>query len=86
MNIRKALIRQISKNEKLYILTKQVRLKTLMIFGKLIPDKIYIKLQYRLRLGRKLNLNNPVLFNEKFNMQSCIIEIPCLNYLLINMK
>jgi len=32
---------------------------------KLIPDEIYIKLQYRYHLGEKLNLSSPRKFNEK---------------------
>lgn len=32
-----------------------------------LPDKAYIKLQYRLKMGRKLNLKNPQTFNEKLN-------------------
>lgn len=30
-----------------------------------LPDKSYIKLYYRLRVGRKLNMNNPTTLNEK---------------------
>lgn len=32
---------------------------------KFLPDKTYIKLYYRLRVGRKLNLDNPTTLNEK---------------------
>lgn len=32
---------------------------------KVMPDKTYIKLYYRLRVGRKLNIDNPLTFNEK---------------------
>lgn len=31
-----------------------------------LPDKSYIKLYYRLRVGRKLNMHNPTTLNEKF--------------------
>lgn len=31
----------------------------------LFPDKLYLKLLYRLKLGRKLDLNNPKRFTEK---------------------
>ena len=31
----------------------------------LIPDRLYLYLQYRYHLGKKLNLNNPQTFNEK---------------------
>ncbi len=30
-----------------------------------LPDKAYIKIEYRLRMGKKLNLKNPQTFNEK---------------------
>ena len=30
-----------------------------------LPDKVYIKLYYRLRVGRKLNMGNPETLNEK---------------------
>ena len=32
---------------------------------KFLPDKFYIKLYYRLRVGRRLNSNNPETLNEK---------------------
>lgn len=31
----------------------------------LIPDTLYLQLRYRLRLSKKLNLKNPVTYNEK---------------------
>ncbi len=82
MNIRKKLTCLISKSEKLYIIIKQVRLKTLMIFGKLIPDKTYIRLQYRLRLGKKLDLKNPQLFNEKIQYAKLYYRNPKLKLLV----
>lgn len=30
-----------------------------------VPDRAFLKLQYRLKLGRKLNLDHPTLYNEK---------------------
>lgn len=30
-----------------------------------LPDKVYLKRFYRLKFGKKLNLNNPITFNEK---------------------
>lgn len=32
---------------------------------RLLPDKMFLKIMYRGYLGKKLNLDNPVLFNEK---------------------
>ena len=34
-------------------------------FGGCIPDKLYLKWLYRLKMGYNLNLNNPKTFNEK---------------------
>lgn len=39
-----------------------------MVFEKLctlLPDALYLKMMYRLRLGKKLNLKNPQTYNEK---------------------
>lgn len=33
----------------------------------LIPDKMYLKIRYRLKRGEKLNLSHPVNYNEKLN-------------------
>ena len=33
--------------------------------GHLFPDKFYLRCEYRSRMGRKLNLNNPKTYNEK---------------------
>lgn len=35
------------------------------ILSRLIPDAIFLKMKYRLRIGKKLNLSNPKTFNEK---------------------
>ena len=43
---------------------RDVRLKILEIL-KFIPDEMMIKLEYRLKIGKKLRLNPPVTFNEK---------------------
>lgn len=34
-------------------------------YGKIIPDKVFLKMQYRTRMGKKLNIDNPESFNEK---------------------
>ena len=35
------------------------------LLSHLLPDKIYLKIQYRFHFGRTLDLNNPTTFNEK---------------------
>ena len=43
----------------IYILCRDLHL------NRLLSDKLYTKLQYRVRVGKKLNLTNPKSFNEK---------------------
>lgn len=44
---------------------KITALVTLGHFGQWLPDSIYLKLLFRLKMGCKLNLKNPKTFNEK---------------------
>ncbi len=37
----------------------------LISFGRFIPDEVYLRFAYRLRIGKRINLDNPVGFNEK---------------------
>ena len=30
-----------------------------------LPDKVYLKIKYKLMMGKKLNIDNPKTFNEK---------------------
>ncbi len=39
--------------------------KMLFSFSKLIPDKLYLKLKYRSKTGKKLDFKNPKTYNEK---------------------
>ena len=39
--------------------------KILFSFSKLIPDKLYLKLKYRSKTGKKLDFKNPKTYNEK---------------------
>lgn len=45
---------------------------------RLLPDKSYIKLYYRLRVGRKLNTNNPTTLNELLR-KSSVLVLPSYN-------
>lgn len=42
-----------------------LKTKVRRILSVILSDKMYIKIQYRSITGRKLNLNNPVRYNEK---------------------
>lgn len=41
--------------------------KTCYLFGKYMPDKLYIQMLYEVRLGEKCNLKDPKTFDEKLN-------------------
>ena len=43
---------------------------------KILPDKSYIKLYYRLRVGRKLNIDNPTSLNEKLQWMKFNYRFP----------
>lgn len=40
-------------------------LKSVLVMALLLPDRIYLKLRYRMLMGRKLNLDHPITFQEK---------------------
>ena len=63
--MRDRIISIIKKNDYLFWVIKYIRLRFLMLIGKLINDECYTKIQYRLRTGKKLNLHPPILYNEK---------------------
>lgn len=46
---------------------KRVLLRLLKITPGLFPDGLFLKIYYRLNMGRGLNLTKPVSFNEKLN-------------------
>ena len=51
-------------NYKDLIKSRKTRIKILQLLS-FIPDEIMLKLQYRIKTGRKLNLKNPQRFTEK---------------------
>ena len=46
------------------IKSKKLRLAILELL-RFVPDKTMLKIQYRIKFGRKLNLKNPTRFTEK---------------------
>ena len=46
-------------------LKQKISRKICVYFGKYLPDRLYLKLLYEARMGQKLNLKNPVTFDEK---------------------
>ena len=51
-------------NYKKIIKNRSIRLKILRFFS-FIPDRIMLKIQYKIKTGRKLNLKNPSRYTEK---------------------
>ena len=54
------------KEEKLSIKRRLYR-KICSTFMTSVPDRLYLQMLYQVRLNQKLNLRNPVSFNEKLN-------------------
>lgn len=42
-------------------------MKYLLIMALILPDKLYLKWKYKKHLGKKLNLDTPILFQEKLH-------------------
>lgn len=48
-------------------LKRRVYRKICVLFEKILPDKLYLKMMYYVKLGKRLNLKKPITFNEKLN-------------------
>ena len=59
------------------IRSKKLRFKILAVL-RFIPDKTMIKLQYRIKTGRKLNLNNPQRYSEKLQWYKLYYRDPVM--------
>ena len=46
---------------------KDIIISSVLKLRRLLPDKLYLKVLFRLKVGYKLNLKNPKTFNEKLN-------------------
>lgn len=53
-----------NNKEKVVIMNKRIK-RTILSCLKFIPDDMYVKLYYKLKTGKSLNLKKPVLYNEK---------------------
>ena len=47
------------------VIKNRENINSLMKFFRFIPDEPYLRIMYRIRMGKKLNLKNPQTFNEK---------------------
>lgn len=57
--------------------SQRIRLKILKL-ADIIPDKLMIKLQYRIATGRRLDLKNPVRFTEKLQWYKLYYRTPLM--------
>jgi len=64
-------------NYKKIFKSKGIRIGILKLLS-FVPDKLMIKLQYRLSTGKKLNLKNPVGFSEKLQWYKLYYRNPLL--------
>lgn len=53
------------KIKTVYANPKSILIKFMYVFSPIIDEKIYIKMLYRIRLGKQLNLKNPINYTEK---------------------
>ena len=51
---------------KKFFKNKEKRLKLVSLFS-FLPTKLYLRVLYRIKIGRKLDLKNPKLYSEKLN-------------------
>lgn len=64
-------------NYKRYLKDRKLRFALLSLFS-WIPDSIMLSIQYRLKLGRKLNLKNPQRWTEKIQLYKMKYRNPLL--------
>ena len=55
---------------------------TAKMLTRCLPDRMYLSIAYRAKLGRKLNLNAPKTFNEKIQWVKLNMHDPALNTLV----
>lgn len=53
--------------------------KVILSFFKFIPDKLMLKIQYKIKTGRRLNLKNPVRYTEKLQWYKLNYKNPIMH-------
>lgn len=53
--------------EQVLSLKRRIYRKICYLFEKIMPDQLYLKMMYQVKLGKKCNLSTPGTFNEKLN-------------------
>lgn len=64
-------------NYKRFIKSRETR-ETILRFLSFVPDKLMIKIQYRIKLGRRLNLKSPKRFTEKLQWYKLYYRDPIM--------
>ena len=57
--------------------SRKLRIK-ILDFLSFIPDKMMLKIQYRIKMGRKLNLKNPQRYTEKLQWYKLYYKNPAM--------
>lgn len=65
---------------------KRLLRKLLKILNPIFSEKVYLKLRYRIELGKKLDLKNPTLFNEKLQWLKIYNRDPFLTNIVDKIK
>lgn len=60
------------------VIFKRIIIKALYLISPLVPDKIYLKILFPLRTGYRLNLKNPITYNEKLQWLKLYNRDPAL--------
>lgn len=76
------LIKFLAQNDDIFFTIKYWRLRFRMFAYRNVDDKTYIEKQYHQRTGKKLNIQNPVLFNEKVQHSKLFYHDPRLKKLV----
>lgn len=79
MNMSKKIKNIIKKNDEIAYRLKALTIVIAMIKTKFISDQIEIKSQYKRKLGKNLDLNNPQLYNEKIQWMKLNFRDELLN-------
>jgi len=59
-----------------------ILLSLIVKLGWLFPDKLYLRMMYRVKMGRSLNLKNPRRFTEKLQWTKLYYRLPLLTTLV----
>lgn len=78
MSLMEKVKKQILKSDCLTYYAKRIVFSIYKLLGKLVSDEKYIKWQYRMKMGKKLDLTNVKTFNEKIQWLKLHYRVPVM--------